>query len=36
VFLGARGAVGSFSRPPLPRGRFGGGAACRAGARRHG
>ena len=35
VFLGARGAVGSFSRPPLPRGRFGG-AACRAGARRHG
>ena len=25
VFLGARGAVGSFSRPPLPRGRFGGG-----------
>ena len=28
MFLGARGAVGSFSRPPLPRGRFGG-AACR-------
>lgn len=26
VFLGARGAVGSFSRPPLPRGRFGGGS----------
>ncbi len=36
VFLGARGAVGSFSRhPPSPR-EVRGGAACRAGARRHG
>jgi len=36
VFLGARGAVGSFSRPPPSPREVRGGAACRAGARRHG
>jgi len=35
VFLGARAPWVLFRGTPLPRGRFGG-AACRAGARRHG